>query len=476
MTRLLSTIVKGIDVRRQNKDIKQCNLEDINYGWVYTAHLASKHLQIGELSTKCYSELDDTDAVVSGLLPESAFDNSMEVIGNGVQALYEAISNITESPQIQGSGNWSNSFPLRGWRIGDDIQRCKVETFSAYRMGNNFFLRASMTNHQADKYVEDRNRHFVNEWVRDDFSQSLKMNHPSMEDGEVVCGTTLLEQWGARVWISWHGQMTDQDNPAVRRSSRQNEIAIDLAEDSISPANVAIITLPMVVNLIPLALIAELNTLGYLLYIIFTDIISVAPFMIKGIELVSATRSHPVLVAYYAGDEELADIQVWTADCRGTNRFRVIGWIFITVGAFFVILGIALEFIARSYVERRRKENEDFVGPFGKGVFDSIGTGILGAHFDLQSDCYSDYTSEFDSVDTMETGVGKAKTEDGSLEAQQSLRRFILNWISILTPSSPLGAWAGCIANSGPENSNEAGVGHDGLASAERSDEDHYEK
>ncbi|PXF48857.1 hypothetical protein BWQ96_01413 [Gracilariopsis chorda] len=475
MIRLMKNIVNGIDQLRES-GLSMCNLQEKDTAWVYTARIQARYLQIGDLSSSCHSQLSGADAVKGGLLSQHEVKTSMGVIGTGVQALYEAISNISESRQLKRWDNWAQSFPLRDWRIADQSQTCRMESFSAYRKNSSYFLRAVMTNHHVNKYVEDRKRQFVNEWIRDDYSESIKVIHPNHVDKQLMEGTTLLTEWGARAWISWHGEMQDDDNPAIRKATEQNTIEIDLAEDSIVPSNVALLALPMFMSLIPVAFVAELGALGTVLYVIFTDVVAVIPFLIKGIELLSTTQSHNSLVAYYAGDEKLADLQVWVAECRGTAKFKYIGLAFVIIALAAIVTGVLLEVQAMKYMQKRRGNSElPVAGPFGRAMFDSTAEGLLGTGFAEIWERYSiaSFESERLGADKDTASEGEDTQESGS-----GWIRSTLKWISDHIHSSTNDGFHSEASTS--ERSREcdleetdilnacAGVGKDGASSAER--------
>lgn len=475
MIRLMRKIVVGIDKRREHS-LNMCNLQDKGLTWVYTARIQARYLQIGEISTSCHSQLDGSDAVNERFLSQHEVKNSIEVIGTGVQALYESISSIAESQQLQGLGSWTKSFPLRDWKIADQSQVCRLESFSAYRKNSSFFLRAAMTNHHVNTFVEDRARQFVNEWIRDDYAESIRMIHPDYFDKQLVEGTTLLTEWGARAWTSWHGEMQDGANPAIQQATEQNKIEVDLAEDAIVPSNIALLALPMLMSLIPVAFVAELGSLGTVLYVIFTDVIAVIPFLIKGIELWGTIQSSTSLVAYYAGDEKLADIQVWVAKCGGTENFKYIGLAFILIALGAVVVGVLLEVQAMRYMQKRRESFESSViGPFGRAMFDSTAEGLLGTGFAEKWERYSVASLESESVST---DIGTTSEGESSLVSERGWISSVLEWISNhlnLSTNDALHTEASTFERSrecsfeGIDVLNAcAGVGRDGTASAER--------
>ncbi|KAI0561097.1 hypothetical protein FGB62_93g037 [Gracilaria domingensis] len=469
MLDLLRGIVRGVDKERTKVNkTRACNLRSNFPNWVYTARLNSRFFQVGKLSTNCYTRIDGDDCIRSEVLSAEEVSKSPETIGKGVEALYRALDRTGEDwPSRLGRANWSETHHLRDWKNQDLSEECKVETFSAYRKNGELYLRAAMTNHDVDKYLKEGDRQFVMEWVKEDYSTSLTMVQPNYRDCEMEDGSTMLWTRSGRAWLSWHGEMREGTNPALQKVIAANEVEIDLAEDAVAAANIALLALPLVMTLIPVAFLAELNTCGFLWYVIFTDIISAVPLLIKGAELVRTTHSRSALVSYYAGDEELADIQVWVASCNGTKIYRNIGISFIVISVTAILGGIALELFATKYMQNKR-ENEDsstVEGPFGKAMFEITALGLLGTGHGENWERYSETLNLSES-----DGEG-----DSPAENKESWRKWIFRVLSsasrVANPATPAKQLSYPSTFRGySESMFAAGVGKDGMSSAERVD------
>lgn len=473
MVSLLRGVVKAIDSRRDHNDIRKCNLELIIPNWVYTARLNARFFQIGDLSRSCYSQLHGREAVKENLLTNAQVKDSMKDIGSGVQALYEASKNAVDGSTYMDSKQWRRTFPLRNWRNQDLPEQCQLETFSAYRIRNDVYIRAAVTNHDVDEYVQDGDRQFVMEWVKQDYSTSLRMVQPKLREKCLVNGSTILWKRGARAWLSWHGEMKEDSNPAIQEVLRSNQIEIELAEDAVAPSNIALLALPLVMSFIPVAFLAELNTCGVLWYIVFTDIISAVPLLIKGIELVGTTNSRQELVAYYAGDKNLADVQVWVAKCSGTNRFRNIGMSFIVIASASIIVGMVLEVCGMIYMRSKSQEGKPVEGPFGKAMFEITARSVLGTGHGEDWERYSEVMEDAEDV---RLSVGDADYSRDAPEAKYGpWKDVILRILSSVSFSSnhvisekPAGKTSRKSEESDEAEDYTAGVGDDGMSSAER--------
>eukprot|EP00178_Gracilaria_changii_P023317 TRINITY_DN70655_c0_g1_i1.p1 TRINITY_DN70655_c0_g1~~TRINITY_DN70655_c0_g1_i1.p1 ORF type:complete len:566 (+),score=69.39 TRINITY_DN70655_c0_g1_i1:172-1869(+) len=476
MVAILKGLVHGIDKERQEKKRNQCNLQEDFPNWVYTARLNSRYFQIGKLSTKCYTRMDGDDCVLAGSLSAKQVANSIDTIGTGVEGLYYALSRVSDWSSRLGVKNWNQTHHLRGWKNQDLSEECRVETFSAYRFEGDLYIRAAMTNYDVDQYLKDCDRQFVMEWVKEDYSTSLRMVQPKHGGSKMENGSTILWTRNGRAWLSWHGEMKESTNPALQKVIAARAVEIDLARDAVVPANIALLALPLAMTLIPVAFLAELNSCGFLWYVMFTDVISTVPLLVKGVELIRTTRARSELVSYYAGDRELADIQVWAASCNGTQVYKHIGTSFVVISAIGILGGIALELFATRYMENKKKEEGSATveGPFGKAVFEVTARGLLGTGHGAEWERYSETV---DLQESDEERRSTAKRTDATWKA--SLCKIVWFVWQVLhfhhddgeaakrTSHSPTFTEPKCTSD-GAESLFVAGVGQDGMASAER--------
>lgn len=74
--------------------------------------------------------------------------------------------------------------------------------------------------------------------------------------------------------------------PAVNLALRAGEFERDILEDADTPSNQAIMILPVALALVPIALFQDASNLATVLYAVATDVVSVMPIAVKGMELV----------------------------------------------------------------------------------------------------------------------------------------------------------------------------------------------
>ncbi|CDF39292.1 unnamed protein product [Chondrus crispus] len=326
-------------------------------------------------------------SIVDGRKAANASDacnlNLSETIVDAKDALFQAQRNIPQLPdRSDDAKNWTRgAVPLRDWDLRRSGQTCTSDNLFAYRKMGTWFLRAGVTNNPVDAFMPDYERQFVDEYIPRDWSDALRLPHVRYGGGPVENATTIIARFGGIPGLASVSVMVFDENPALTEALRLNAIAVDQAKDAVTLSNIAILALPIVMTLFPVAFLADLNTFAMLCYIVFTDIFSALPFMIKGFELLdSAATNRGEAVAYHAGNETLGQMEVWAAECHGEDSFRVMGIVFVIVAAVAMVGGVLLEVVAAGVMRRRRAVNKNEAsGPFGMALFEGTRYAPLGS-------------------------------------------------------------------------------------------------
>ncbi|KAI0557439.1 hypothetical protein FGB62_302g010 [Gracilaria domingensis] len=436
----LNSLVSIMDNRRKNGDKAACNLHR-ELPWVQHMSNGAKRRQLGVAKDRvvdsCPSRLDfSMDEGTEG------FDSSLaqgvrEMLRDAVLSMRQAVTTSRASPlNNQDLTNWTKIYPLTDWDLRRLSQQCDLETVSAYRLNSKLYLRVSVTNRPVDDFVLDFDRQVFEEWVREDFQDSLRMIQPRLVHNSSILDTrgdweessTLLEKWGDKLALSGRTPMYMDDNPAINEALRQNAVAIDLAEDAIAPSNIAILALPLTMNLIPVAFLAELSTIAMLAYIIFTDVFSTLPFLVKGVELIRAVdNARRETVAFYMGDEVFGEIEVWNATCRGEAKFHAIGVSFVVIAVVAIVVGVFLEVFAGRVMRRRRqKDGSSAEGPFGRAAFDTTKMSLLGSGTEKDG-LERRYSIDADEIGP-ESDTETRPSSDGSMDRQVAEEKRWWQW------------------------------------------------
>lgn len=254
----------------------------------------------------------------------------------------------------------------------DQYRRCELARALGYRFNNSWAAAVSFTNYSATSVV--RHRGILREFIIVDPANSTRAASLS----KAVCagrgnrrfvrmsnGTGILKTIRGSLTLSFFRPHKRKHflreklrmSPAIRRALTAGQYEKEMVEDSDTFSSFAILLLPVVLALVPIALFQDTSMLATVLYAVATDVVSVMPIAIKGIELlVYGSRRH------YAFNTDMHDmsagsatsvVETWAAKCtiHPFVRQKGIGLLAGAVSA--MVLGILLEFVARRFIRRR---------------------------------------------------------------------------------------------------------------------------
>lgn len=373
----LSSILAAIDNRVLQHSPLACNIRAQT--WITQSIDASRILQILDPHRECQSAIDVTAAIAASELHPSLLQHPIQILHSAAQQLHQAAQRSL--PPVITQHNltlFRHFYPLSGWTHAEDGQTCRLENAVAYRINSTLYIQKSLTNHPINAFVPDFQRAYISEFV-DHAYNTLRIIHPRWNDSILQSASTIVQTAQGKADFT-SVPLAPSENPALVNAIRHNQVVIDLASDAIVPSNIAVLALPMVMTLIPVAFVAELNTFSTFLYVVFTDLFSVLPFVIKGFELFhsSQVRSKQ-MIAYYVGSRTDGKIELWVAQCMGEDGFRKVGIAFLIIALCVTTLGMSIEIFAwhRMKLRLRRPQQHHqrpHHGPFGALLQD---TGFL---------------------------------------------------------------------------------------------------
>lgn len=379
-----------VATRRKNNDSRACNMYGTIVGdWAFRMTTRVKTFQIGEIDTTCFSKVDLHTATRNGEFPRGATRNLRKLFADSRSLTTEAFHKLRIVPD----GNWSsdgkpyNLTFLTRVRSG---QTCTIDTVFAHQRNRIWFLRAAVTNARVNESKPDFERQYMQEFFPRNGTDSLQMVLRNINTGKLERATTIVERWATTGYVIESMQFDDPLTP-LAHAYQQNLVAIDLASDAITISNVAILALPMAMNLIPIAFLADFHALGMFIYIVVTDMFSTIPFFIKGVELIHSSQpTQEEVFGFFSGNETLGSMQSWVVQCKGEQKFRNVGIVFVVVSLGAAIMGVVLELWAKRYMywkRARAKDPKNVNGPFGRIALD----------YDTQDMSFYDDDDEHDS-------------------------------------------------------------------------------
>ncbi len=281
-----------------------------------------------------------------------------------------------------GYARWKkpSSFNLFPYKSSADT--CTVHHYAAFRNLNGVWgINTGITNDLIHLYLEDWHRQYLVEILYVDKKKKKIRPVPMMlrmpPKVPYVKDAPLNTTWrkSSTVIITWGGVPTSSlftplfnaaNNPAVVAAIAKGEHTRQQVEDATTPAGLAILIAPLFFTAIPVAFIAEIETVGILVYTIATDVLTVLPLLIKGIELISygAIKKEAVRTWVYGGltSSEAAALETWYCSCEANDRVVILGRVFIVMAFVFMAVGVGLEIIAAKHM-KKNKTIMDFLMP-----------------------------------------------------------------------------------------------------------------
>lgn len=271
-------------------------------------------------------------------------------------------------------GNWTTPDVNIHYLYNTTSKRCMINHVGGMRVGEKWYIFTTVTNKPRRKSVPLFHRQWLTEYIHaypnaSDLAAPLNFSAPQRPPDSappdtphilINDSTTVLGSSGGFAGPYAFNSMYPEENPALIVAMDQSDLSIQQADDALAPSSLAILLLPLAMNVIPLALISEgATTKATLLYALLTDVATVVPLGIKGVELVViGHQTHRAIVmrltAAVSGEmSESAAMELWGAQCRADGDILPAGIAFIVVALVFLLVGIALELYARAYIKRK---------------------------------------------------------------------------------------------------------------------------
>lgn len=271
--------------------------------------------------------------------------------------------------------NWENVFPagVLVFDPPDNYRQCRLARALGYRFRNRWTATAVFSNHSAESVV--RNRGTFREVISMDdanVTRAVPFSKPTYTGNTRTktareSGTALLREMSGSVPPS-HFHPYDQKHffpqkldrtACILKSLDDGNLEREMVEDSDTLSYLAILLLPVVLALAPIALFQDASTLATVVYAIVTDVVSVMPLAIKGIELiVYGSRRHYAFSADMHGmasGSQTVVVEAWAAECGMKPFVREKGIVLLAVAVTAMVFGVWFEFFARGWVHRRAK-------------------------------------------------------------------------------------------------------------------------
>lgn len=117
------------------------------------------------------------------------------------------------------------------------------------------------------------------------------------------------------------------ENLAVKRALHSGGNKSQQDKGAKMASNIAILVFSLVMNVVPVAFIADVNTIGMLLYTLLTGVLTAVPPAVRGVEiLIIGLRSNSVVVTRISDASEDLNLDTDTNGRRTLSRWPRRGW------------------------------------------------------------------------------------------------------------------------------------------------------
>lgn len=270
---------------------------------------------------------------------------------------------------------WKNPRTFMNFSYLAAPTRCELLHFTAFRVRGKWGVNAGYTNDYTQLFLNDYSRQYLVEQltvtnrtistvpmtIRKEPTADKPYNKSERFDTPFVPNTsTLIMRWGGvPVTSLFKSTLNTANNPAIKAALGMVSQTVEQIEGSSTISEIAILIAPIALTALPVALFVDVNTRAIVAYTIATDVLTVLPLFIKGIELLSFEAENPeaVVTWFYGGKRDVENVmgaESWYASCTATKHVRILGSSFICIAISAMVSGIVFELVAKRYTDRRR--------------------------------------------------------------------------------------------------------------------------
>ncbi|PXF43105.1 hypothetical protein BWQ96_07139 [Gracilariopsis chorda] len=328
-----------------------CNLED--EAWRSAAKDQIRSIWNKSLAVTCV-----TDFVSEGAVEQE--------LHNSVQELHRLLKQNASDIAREAKTNYTEPDTIFNYPFQTNTEDCVVNALGAYRNGSSWFLSVGITNWRKEKHLKDFRRQYLVELMgRGGKTGHMVLQNRSDDESDdsqaIPNATTLSVSHSGTAGPNLFKETFLEDNSGVKRALLKANLDSQQYTDAISPSSITILILPLFLNLLPVALFADVSRRGMLSYALLSDVLTTLPLGIKGVELILiGSSSHRGAVARITSHvngkrPEVGAAEVFVAECRQKREVYPTGIAFLLSSLLFLIGGLVAEVAARSFKMRRKQ-------------------------------------------------------------------------------------------------------------------------
>lgn len=276
--------------------------------------------------------------------------------------------------------NWDNTgYTNVNFQWDRPSRRCVIHALGIARVGKKWYVASTLTNRPVLSAPKDFDRQFINEYTYVDEDgakpETLNMIMPiynSKEENYTSNNntTTMFFRNRGQALPSSFSAIFPERNIALRSALEKADMDSQQVIDALAPSSLAILFLPVSLNLIPIYLITSVDDVKFFIHTLVSDVLSVVPLAVKGIELmVIGYRKHRsigtrITHARNGSQSRAGAAELWAAQCQSMDRVLPVGILFFTLAVCFMVLGVIGEFWAKRFVTRRQEHRNGLMAMY----------------------------------------------------------------------------------------------------------------
>lgn len=376
-----NTLIAGRQRTSDNQVLRPCNIDGSPDVGLYSAKFGLsivnrfKNRQWEVPDVKCLTEIFGTRAFLNETPPLSTA-SLFEAIYRHAEILYDNRVGIIEYLGLP----WDqDSDVMFRYPYNLTSRNCMVHPVSAARINESWYLDSRISRSPLNLPLPRDQYRFIEESMSADpnsgflppleqLAKVKRFPNDTLKSNAPHLATTVQSQFPTFSSPSIFVNIPLYDNVALHEALDLSEKSAQLAADALTPSSVAILILPLLLNFIPLALVAQVETtLGVLIYTLTSNVVTVVPLGVKGVELIHIGRQrHRSVVTWMSSAlsgkrSTTAGAQLWAAECQSQGYILRTGLFFLIAAVTSLIVGILLEYVSHIVLKRRRKKEDEAI-------------------------------------------------------------------------------------------------------------------
>lgn len=367
------------DAGNENRLSSTCNVPSSSSPWNSEAKEFFKHRRLPVLDDQCTTDVKDVDVK---FLEKSRSQKSkflFDTVTGYTDSLSRAAPSIANAAKAK-TKSWTDLKQVTRpgkYEYDQRAQNCTHDFVGFAAVLGQWYISTRITYRSPLLTLGEGKRTFLAELdtIRKSKIEPLELailaadakenssNANIWNSGSYQRTNSILIKRSGAAFASEYGDIFPADNAAVQLALFRGKHETDRAFDATTASNIAILALPLAMNVVPVALIADVNSLGMLIYTLLTDVLTAIPLAIKGVEvLVIGSAFKYAAVTRITGGNFNATEQIkskaaelWVARCRPYRSLTPKGIVLLSVALVFMIGGIIAEIVAKNWVQRRKR-------------------------------------------------------------------------------------------------------------------------